>query len=134
LLTGETPAPRELALLPTVLVVEDDPNVRFLVTSVLEGSGFTVDAASNGAEALSKMHTVTPDAIVLDLWMPVMNGLDFLRELRRTSPDRLIPVLAISARGTDVTARSLGVEAFLAKPFDLTALVGTVCDLIATPA
>ena len=134
LLSGEPPAHREPEAQPTVLVVDDDPGVCGLVMTALEVNGFAVDIATNGKEALCKLHTMSPDAIVLDLWMPVMNGPDFLRALRQTGPGQSVPVLAISAHGACAAVSKLGVEAFLPKPFDVDALIGTVSDLIASPS
>jgi CheY-like chemotaxis protein len=119
---------------PTVLVVDDDPGIRGLLTLAFKGEGFEVANASDGVEALTRVHEQWPQAIVLDLWMPVMNGPRFLEVLRQTSYGQSIPVVAISANGRRQTAKQLGVEALLPKPFDLRALIGTVTELVATSA
>jgi CheY-like chemotaxis protein len=118
----------------TVLIVDDDPSIRTFVSMALEGEGFQVDLAANGKEALTKVKKAPPSAIVLDLWMPVMDGPKFLVELRRTMPEPSIPVLAISAFDRIATADALGVEAFLSKPFTLDALVDTVHELMRSTA
>jgi CheY-like chemotaxis protein len=118
----------------TVLIVDDDPNIRTFMSLALEGEGFRVDLAANGVEALTKIQAAPPSAIVLDLWMPIMDGQSFLTELRRTVPASSIPVLAISAYERTLTADALGVEAFLSKPFNLDTLLGTVHDLVRSKA
>lgn len=117
----------------SVLVVDDDPDIRRLLTRAFEDEGFSVDTATNGLEALEKARTVGPDAIVLDLCMPVMTGQQFLHAWRQTTPQATAPVLAISAYGLATTAEDLGVQAFLAKPFSMTALLDTVEALVGSP-
>jgi CheY-like chemotaxis protein len=134
LLAGGTPARRARELQPTVLVVDDDPSVRRLLTFALRTEGFAVQNAENGLEALSKIHEQWPQAIVLDLWMPIMNGPRFLEVLRQTSPGHAIPVVVVSANGTSQTAADLGVEALVPKPFDLRTLIGKVAELVAASA
>jgi CheY-like chemotaxis protein len=124
-LTLEKPAKR------TVLVVDDEPAILKLVSAMLRGEGFAVETAANGKEALTKVHDHVPDAIVLDLRMPVMSGRDFLERWRQTVPEPRIPVIAISAHEPRVTAAELGVQAFLPKPFGMDALVSTVDRLLA---
>ena len=114
----------------TVLVVDDDPGILKMLTAVLSDKGFTVDTATDGHEALRSARHRAPDAIVLDLRMPVMNGQDFLRAWRQTTPNPSVPILAISAYEPRPTAEALGVDAFLAKPFDVGALMDTVETLL----
>jgi CheY-like chemotaxis protein len=118
----------------TILIVDDDPHLRTFVSLALEGEGFRVDLAANGEEALKKVQSAPPSAIVLDLWMPVMDGPSFLAELRRTVPTPAIPVLVISAYERTLTAGGLGVEAFLSKPFKLDTLLSTVHHLVRSKA
>ncbi len=85
-----------------VLVVDDDPDVRERLRSVLERSGYTVGEASNGEEALSRVMHGPPRAILLDLTMPVMDGFAFLHALRERPGCADIPVIVFSAR--DISA------------------------------
>jgi CheY-like chemotaxis protein len=117
----------------SVLVVDDEPAILKLVSAMLSGEGFAVETAANGQEALTKLHDHVPDAIVLDLRMPVMSGREFLTMWRQTAPDPRIPVIAISAHEPQATAEELGVQAFLPKPFAMSALVNTVDRLLAAP-
>jgi two-component system, response regulator, stage 0 sporulation protein F len=132
------PEARELSLAHrragNILVVEDDPGVRALLELALVTEGFKVDTATNGVEALKKAREQIPDAIVLDLRMPVMSGQEFLREWRQATPPPAVPVVAISAHHRTATAQELGVHAYLRKPFDLRTLVGTVDALLGLAA
>jgi CheY-like chemotaxis protein len=114
----------------SLLVVDDDPSILGLLKTIFEREGFSVNTATNGLEALEKARTVEPDAIVLDLCMPVMNGHEFLHAWRQTTPQTTVPVVAISAYGISQTAEDLGVEAFLPKPFDMLALLDTVAAMV----
>ena len=114
-----------------VLVVDDDDTIRATVAEALELEGYAVARAANGAEALEVVREQRPGAIVLDLMMPVMDGLTFLERCRREPGCQGTPILVISARRdlpSDVA--SLGVDGCLAKPFDLDVLVGAVGRLV----
>jgi len=106
----------------TVLVVDNDPAVRHLVTTALEGRGHKVRTATNGREALDKVRLDPPDAILLDLMTPTTDGWSFLATQRMSSAEGRTPVLVMSAVGGRYLARELGARGFLAKPFDLEAL------------
>lgn len=111
----------------TVLIVEDDLDIREALSEVLQGEGYQVLEAENGAEALRRLHERLPGVILLDLRMPVMNGWQFRREQVRHAHFADIPVVVISAdRAAEADAESLGVEAFLPKPIDLEVLLDTV--------
>ncbi len=114
----------------SVLVVDDDADIRDLIASVLEEDGYNVATASNGAEALRKVSEHEPDAIILDAMMPRMTGWEFLA-LWRTRPtaDRA-PVLVISAVWDKQSAFKSGAQAFLAKPFDIEMLEATLASVL----
>jgi two-component system phosphate regulon response regulator PhoB len=100
-----------------VLVVDDDEQVRTLVSRQLEAEGFTVTGAADGAIALSAVEADPPDLVVLDLTLPAVDGLDVLTRLRRSSA---IPVIVVSGRGgeTDrIAGLDLGADDYLVKPF-----------------
>jgi CheY-like chemotaxis protein len=99
-----------------VLVVDDDESVVKLLKATLCDDGLQVETASNGAAALELIEEHEPDAIVLDLEMPVMDGVSFYRAMRARGLH--IPVLVLSAYGASHARRQLGAEASLAKPFD----------------
>ncbi|GEJ57877.1 response regulator [Anaeromyxobacter diazotrophicus] len=111
---------------PLVLVVEDDPEIAAIETESLEAEGYTVLTARHGRHALDLLAAAEPAVIVLDLMMPEMDGLAFLREYA-LRPGRRAPVLAASAfDGYLATALELGAAVALAKPFDLDAFLRQV--------
>ena len=116
-----------------VLVVEDDETLRTTVAEALEDEGYQVITATNGAEALRLVRAAEPDAIVLDLMMPVMDGRAFLEACRREQRCAETPVLVVSAHRklADIAAAELRVENFMAKPFELAALLRAVDQLVA---
>ena len=113
----------------TVLVVDDDPAIRDFLSMALEGDGYSVKTARDGREALDKIRREPPDVILLDLVMPTMDGWRFLETQRTSSAECHLPILAMSAMGGRYMARELGATDFLAKPFDLDALLGKVAAL-----
>ena len=113
-----------------VLVVDDEPQVRATIREALSLEGYDVTEASNGAEALALLATVLPEVIVLDLWMPVMDGWAFRRAQSVSHAD--IPVVVISALDlSSPRLEELGADALIGKPFDLDALYGAVADVLA---
>ena len=116
----------------TVLVVDDDPNIRRMIVAALRREGYAFLEAPNGKEALEVMRTDHPDVVVLDLMMPVLSGWDVLRERADDEALRTIPVIIISAnRDPEVaTAVAQGICAFLPKPFDIGALSALVRSCI----
>jgi CheY-like chemotaxis protein len=112
----------------SVLVVDDDPNIRRMIVAALRRDGYSFYEAPNGRDALDLMRDQHPDVVVLDLMMPVLSGWDVLRE-RQQDPDlSRIPVIVVSAnRDPDVAvAVNAGICAFLPKPFDIGALSALV--------
>ncbi|BDG04041.1 response regulator [Anaeromyxobacter oryzae] len=112
-----------------ILLVEDDLSIRETIAELLAEEGYAVTCAANGAEALDLLSSdAAPSLILLDLMMPVMDGWAFRSAQRRDPRLASIPVLVLSAGhgGDSVAVAGLGVDAFLAKPFDLDTLVSTV--------
>lgn len=122
-----------------ILVVDDDPALRDLLTDYLAASGFVVDTASDGVEMHQRLALAIPDAIVLDLMLPGEDGLSLARGLRKTSD---IPILMLSARGEEidrVVGLEVGADDYLAKPFSPRELLARLRALLrrtrtATPA
>lgn len=90
----------------TILVVDDEPNVREYLTTVLEDAGFNVVSAGDGAEALEIIKEKAPDFISLDLIMPKKSGHRLLHELRRNREWSRIPVLIVTAHAQDELGKS----------------------------
>ena len=104
----------------TVLVVDDDPELRAALTRALRLDGYDVTAVSNGLKALEAMPAVEPDVLVLDLMMPYVGGLEVCRRLRAKG-DRT-PILVLTARdevGDRVAGLDAGADDYLVKPFAL---------------
>jgi CheY-like chemotaxis protein len=102
-----------------ILVVDDERNIRKNLTMVLEASGYMVDAASDGEEAIAKCKERRPDIAFVDVQMPKMGGLEVLSHIRALS--RKTAVVMLTAYGTTkraVDAMKLGAVDFLEKPFD----------------
>ncbi len=113
-----------------MLVVDDEPQVRATVSEALALEGYAVSEASNGAEALALLATVRPEAIVLDLWMPIMDGWAFRRAQLASHPQ--IPVIVVSALDlSSERLEELRADALIGKPFDLDMLYAAVQDVLA---
>ena len=115
-----------------VLVVDDEPAVRDSLRRALELEGYEVDLASDGEEALARLEqTSHPDALILDILMPAMDGLEVCRRLRATGDE--VPVLMLTARA-EVDSRVAGLDAgaddYLPKPFALAELLARLRALL----
>ena len=106
----------------TILVVDDASLVRAYYRSVLEEAGFRIEEALNGLEALEKLLTIAADLLIVDINMPQMDGLSFLRALRQKErPLAGIPALVISTESAAqdlAAARAAGANYYLVKPID----------------
>jgi two-component system chemotaxis response regulator CheY len=110
----------------SVLVVDDDPDILIALEQILQMEGYSVLLARNGVEALTLLERHRPNVIVLDLMMPVMDGWEFRRRLNE-HPAAGTPVIVASAdRDLSHKARAMRADGFLAKPFELDALIGQV--------
>ncbi len=100
-----------------ILIVDDEPQVRDIVATYLAREGFAVRTAADGHEALAEIRAQRPDAMVLDLMLPGVNGLQILQQLRDGGD--AVPVIVLSARGREperVAGLELGADDYLAKP------------------
>jgi CheY-like chemotaxis protein len=115
-----------MAVGDVILVVEDDEVVRTLVGMALEDEGFEVLTAENGQSALALINHHAPALILLDLWMPVMDGWDFARAYRARS-DGTAPIVALTtAIDNELRRQDLPVEDVLTKPFEVSELYAIV--------
>ena len=106
-----------------VLVVDDEPQLLRALKTTLRGAGYSVDTATNGEEALALAASAQPDAIILDLVLPDLSGVEVCRELRRWSN---VPVLILSAVGDEsqkVAALDAGADDYVTKPFGVAELL-----------
>ena len=111
----------------TILVVDDDDDIRQVLAMVLDEAGFRVVTAANGREALERLRgDPRPDVILLDLMMPEMDGYQFRAEQQRDPALHAIPTLIVTAGTVTPRVEELGAEAILRKPVSLRRLVDTI--------
>lgn len=105
--------------LPLILVIEDEPQIRRFLRAALTETGHRVVEAENGKQGLAQAVTQPPDAIILDLGLPDIDGLEIARSVREWSS---VPIIILSARGQEkdkVAALDLGADDYLTKPFGI---------------
>ena len=107
----------------TIMIIEDEPAIRGLLSMTLECENYHVETAGDGREALDKVERVQPDAILLDLVLPNMDGWAFVNALSERSETDGIPIIAVSASQRYLNVGERGVHAFLSKPFDVDTLL-----------
>ena len=118
-----------------ILVVDDDPAVREVIRTFLKDTGHEIEEAGDGKEALMRLAGRTADLVITDVYMDGMDGIEFLREIRRTRPEARVLVMSGGGRlggplFLDV-AEALGAVRSLAKPFDAERLVAEVARILA---
>jgi len=109
-----------------ILVVDDEASIRHLVGAYLRKEGFEVDQAGDGEGALERFRRMTPDLVVLDLRLPGIDGLDVLREIRRSSSVYVIVLTARSEETDKLIGLELGADDYITKPFSPRELVARV--------
>lgn len=103
-----------------ILVVDDELEVRLVLTEFLESQGYEVTAAASGAEALAMVDAAKPHVVLLDVTMPEMDGMETLKRLAAAHPG--LPIIMVTANAdVDITSRllALGAADYIPKPFDL---------------
>lgn len=103
----------------TILVVEDDQDILFLVRMLLEEEGYTVLTAANGQEGLLAVQRAMPDLVLLDMKMPVMNGWEFAAAIHARFVDIPPIVVMTAAESARQRAAEIGANGWLGKPFEL---------------
>jgi two-component system response regulator MprA len=115
-----------------ILVVDDTPALRILLVDALTDAGFEAQGAEHGQDALAIASRWLPDAIILDIMMPVMDGPTFLRTRRQWPALAAIPVLVLTAQPAhDRLLQGLDATVILRKPYDLDVLLDAVRSLVA---
>ncbi len=109
-----------------ILVVDDEPKITQLVSDYLTRAGYAVEVAHDGKMALSHTRTDKPDLVVLDLGLPHLDGLDFTREIRKTSNVPIIMLTARSEESDKLIGLELGADDYITKPFSPKELVARV--------
>jgi len=112
-----------------LLLIDDDPNLILLVKDYLEFNGYQVLIASQGREALSILERETPDLIICDVMMPVMDGYTFVEEIRQNTQWNQLPIIFLSAKTQTqdrIKGLNQGADVYLVKPFEPEELVAQV--------
>lgn len=117
----------------SIMVVEDDQDIRELVSYNLGKEGYTVVSAESGEQALKLIESANPDLIVLDIMLPGMDGIEVLRSLKQGSRYAQIPVIMATAKSEDsdiITGLELGADDYIAKPFSPKVLIARIRSLL----
>jgi CheY-like chemotaxis protein len=119
-----------MVVLSRILVVDDEPDLRFILRRVFERAGHEVMDAGHGAQALERVRVALPDLVVTDIMMPVMDGVELIRRLRADPATATIPILAASSDGHLADAA----DAVLPKPYVPDQLMAAANALLAQKA
>jgi DNA-binding response OmpR family regulator len=117
----------------TVLVVDDDVAIVSLLRANLEMSGYRVQVAYDGVEALEKIQAEMPDLVILDIQMPRLSGWEVLRDLRRHEKTAMLPVIMLTILGDSENITrgwSEGVDCYIPKPFDVDEVMAMIARLL----
>jgi signal transduction histidine kinase/class 3 adenylate cyclase len=120
-----------------ILIVDDNPDLRNYVSTVLEKAGYQVTAARNGADGIEILTNTTPQLIVTDLMMPIASGLELIRYVRHHEAIKGIPIILLTAKAdeeTRIEGTEKGADAYLSKPFNHRELLAEVRNLLALKA
>jgi len=121
----------------TILLVDDNDDIREMITRHLERHGYAVVSASNGSEAVLAVAQSAPSLILMDVNMPELDGLEATMQIRAADTDNRIPVIALTAYslpGDEARAAAAGCDAFHAKPVDFELLFDQIGSLIGEPS
>ena len=115
------------------LIVEDEPKNMTLLRDLLQVSGYSTIEATNGKQGVELAKASKPDLILMDIQMPVMDGLEATRILKADTTTSNIPVLALTSyamKGDEERILEVGCDGYLAKPFDIQELLKTVAEYL----
>ncbi len=113
----------------TVLIIDDAVHIRRLVTRMLQLAGFNTLEAADGLQGLQILKEQKPDIVTCDIWMPNMDGHEFLAAAKKDPETQSIPVIVLTAIGQEeeaAKATEMGADAFLTKPFSSSHLIETI--------
>jgi twitching motility two-component system response regulator PilH len=125
--------PADRIFMSEVLLVEDSPVQREMISGILKDNGWKVTIACDGVEALEQLKTFNPDLVVLDIVMPKMNGYEVCRWIKSNPGTKNVPVVMCSSKGEEFDrywGMRQGADAYIAKPFQPVELVGTIKQLL----
>jgi len=121
----------------TVLVVDDEPHIRYILESKLRGAGFAVLTASNGRDAYDLASAHLPDLVITDFQMPASSGLELCARLTSNARTAGIPAIMLTARGHRIAPSELArtnIHELLPKPFSVRQLLAKIAELFGTQA
>ncbi len=122
---------RDVALPLRILVAEDHLDSRDALRALLEAFGFAVMVAGNGKEAIEAAAHGGPDLILMDMMMPVMDGFEATRQLRRLRQTAATPIIAVTAmEGAQELALAAGADEYVRKPIDVRVLLAKVSEVL----
>lgn len=117
----------------TILLVDDNDDLRDMMTRQLQKQGYTVETAANGLEAIAAVSRSIPSLILMDVNMPELDGFEATMQIRAAHAGNHVPVIALTAYALpsdEARARAVGCDAFHAKPVDFDKLFRQICELI----
>jgi signal transduction histidine kinase/CheY-like chemotaxis protein len=114
----------------TILIVDDDDGIRSLLRQELGEVGYTIEEAANGKEAVTKIRSIRPDLVILDVMMPEMNGFDVAAILKNDPLTMDIPIIVLSIVQDKNRGFRIGVDRYLTKPIDTNLLFTEIGDLL----
>ena len=117
-----------------ILIVEDNPQNMKLIEMILGAKGYTLLKATDGEEALDMAMEERPDLIIMDVWLPKMNGLEVTRRLRETPAFSRTPIIGVTAhamKGDREKVIESGCDAYLSKPIDTRELPEVIAEMLA---
>jgi DNA-binding response OmpR family regulator len=129
-----------MAAVARILVIEDSQDIADLIAHYLEGAGYETTMTANGSEGLRLARTTLPDAIILDLMLPGLDGLHVCQALRSENKTAAIPIIMLTARGEEsdrIRGLEFGADDYVTKPFspkELVARVGALLRRVHRPA
>jgi len=118
-------------MFPSILIVDDEPTIQQSLSGILSDEGFEISVASNGYEALQVIQAESPDLVLLDIWMPGMDGIETLKEIKKENPS--IQVIIITGHGTietAVKATKLGAFDLIEKPLSIDKIIVSISNAL----
>lgn len=113
----------------TILILEDDPSVRTLLIKALSARGYEVRSAEDGLAGLTMLEAWTPDLLIVDVMMPRLDGMTFVRAIKGRGETKPIPVIFLTARNDPksmIAGINLGARYYITKPFVVEELIGKI--------
>jgi len=114
----------------TILIVDDEPEIRNLLRQEISEAGFLVKEAINGKEGIERIRQAQPDLVILDIMMPEMNGFDVAAILKNDPATKHIPIIVVSITDDKKRIAQLGIDRYLTKPIDINQLLKDIKSLL----